>query len=84
MILFEMFFQTIEYRLVTKMEKITIGTFISNIGGALGVWTGLSMLSLFQAVVYFSEFLVASFRRMGHVAHAPPPTIASGLERVSH
>lgn len=52
--MFEMFYETLEYQVVTKTEKSTIGQVISNVGGALGVWTGLSLLSIFQAVVYLS------------------------------
>lgn len=57
MVLFEMSYQSLEYEVTTKMEKTTDGTFISNIGGALGVWTGLSLMSIFQALVYFAQFL---------------------------
>lgn len=63
LIYLEMFYKTVEYRVITKMEKTTIGTFISNLGGALSVWTGLSLLSLLQAAVYVGEFLFALMKK---------------------
>jgi hypothetical protein len=64
MILFEMYYQTDDIRVISKIEKITIDQLISNLGGALGLWTGLSLLTMFQAVVYFCSCVCRMMMRL--------------------
>jgi hypothetical protein len=50
--LFEMYYEMKEHRVIEKVTKTSIEELISNLGGALGVWTGLSMLSFYQMLIY--------------------------------
>lgn len=52
LIFFEMFYELKEIRVIERMTRTTIAELVSNIGGALGVWTGLSILSVYQCAVY--------------------------------
>lgn len=69
LILFEMFYQTTEYRVITKMEKISLDQFISNLSGALSLWTGLSLLSIFELAVFIglARKSCAENKGLGHV-----------------
>lgn len=52
--LVEIYFESTQYRVVTKMTRTTVDELISDIGGSLGVWTGISIVTIFQAVVYIA------------------------------
>lgn len=50
--LFEMYYEIGEQRVIEKITRTSVDELISNIGGALGVWTGLSILSIYQCAIY--------------------------------
>ena len=56
-----LFFESTKIRVVEKVERYTIETLISNVGGALGLWAGISIITMYQAIVYlltaFVEFV---------------------------
>jgi hypothetical protein len=52
LILFEMYHELRQTIVIEKVNRVALFELISNIGGALGVWTGLSILSLYQCFVY--------------------------------
>lgn len=53
--LFEMYYETEELQVIEKITRTSIDELISNIGGAMGVWTGLSLLSVYQCIVYMMK-----------------------------
>lgn len=48
----ELYYEMKQQRVVEKQPKMSIDDLISNIGGCLGVWSGISFLTLFQTVCY--------------------------------
>lgn len=50
--LLEIYYETNQIKVVEKTERTSIDELISNIGGTLGVWMGISLVSVFQALVY--------------------------------
>jgi hypothetical protein len=48
----ELYYEMKQMRVVEKTPRSTIDELISNIGGCLGVWSGISFLSIFQIVCY--------------------------------
>jgi hypothetical protein len=66
--LFEMYYEMKEHRVIEKVTKTSLEELISNLGGALGVWTGLSMLSFYQMLIYLMK---GFFGRKTQVAKYP-------------
>lgn len=50
--LLEIYFESNQMVIMERIRRISVNTLISNIGGSLGVWTGLSIISIVQALVY--------------------------------
>jgi hypothetical protein len=50
-----LFWGSFEYLLLLQKEKWSFSKFFSNLGGSLGVWLGLSVLSLVQVVKASSQ-----------------------------
>lgn len=57
---FEMYYEMEEQRVIEKITRSSIDELVGNIGGALGVWTGLSILSIYQCIIYVLKGLCAS------------------------
>lgn len=48
----ELFYESDQQRVVEKTPRMSIEELISNVGGCLGVWSGISFLSIFQILYY--------------------------------
>ncbi|XP_069128566.1 acid-sensing ion channel 3-like [Argopecten irradians] len=57
------YFEELNYEVVTEAPKITVVEFASDIGGAMGLWIGLSLLSIFEIVQLFIEIFKWGFNR---------------------
>ena len=53
-----LYFPELKYIEIDQIHKVTVSNMISNIGGTLGLFLGLSLLSFME----FIEFLVFSFQ----------------------
>lgn len=63
LMLLEMFYETNEYKVIEKADRVSLDQLISNIGGTLGVWTGLSVIGMFQAFMYVLYGLHATYTK---------------------
>lgn len=52
MALLEMYFESNQLVVMEKIRRMTVDSLISSIGGSLGVWTGISIISVAQALIY--------------------------------
>lgn len=50
--LLELYFETNKLMMLVTMPRISMESLIGNVGGSLGVWTGLSMVSIIHALFY--------------------------------
>ncbi|XP_060082850.1 amiloride-sensitive sodium channel subunit beta-like [Ylistrum balloti] len=51
----DIYYESLNYELVEETPEIEDAQFASDVGGALGLWIGLSILSLFELVQLFVE-----------------------------
>ncbi|XP_071845764.1 epithelial sodium channel subunit beta-like [Apostichopus japonicus] len=56
----QIFFEEFNYEKITQYKSYTFGDLLSDIGGQLGLWLGISVLSLFEVV----EICSAAFKRL--------------------
>ena len=68
-----LFWGSFEYLLLLQKEKWSFSKFFSNLGGSLGVWLGLSVLSLVQFITFLlkhAQKKVSSRRKVSAVSAA--------------
>lgn len=63
LILLNIFYESNEYRVIEKVNRASADELVSNIGGVLGVWTGMSMITILQAFLYACRGLEHLLRR---------------------
>lgn len=54
----ELYYEIKQVRVIEKSPRLSIDELISNIGGCLGVWSGISFLSIFQILSYLFRALL--------------------------
>lgn len=52
--LVEIYYGSLFIRYTERMERATVNELISNIGGALGAWAGISLITIYQAFIYLA------------------------------
>jgi hypothetical protein len=62
-IFFNIFYPTLEYTVIDQIPKMDLFDFISNIGGNLSLFIGISFLSLIEFIELFIEIIVIIFNR---------------------
>ena len=53
----QVYFQDPQMTVIKKDAKVTVPDMVSNIGGTIGIFLGLSILSLFDLFIEFSSFI---------------------------
>ena len=53
----QFFFHDPQMTVITKDAKVTLADMVSNIGGTIGIFLGLSMLSVMEIMIEFSKFI---------------------------
>lgn len=80
-IMIEMFYEMKQQRVVEKKPRMSLDEFISNIGGCLGVWSGISFLSIIQIFFYAARAIghCISERKVKQVVQFKPeyPAVSS-------
>lgn len=54
----ELYYESKQIKVMERVQRLSIDELISNIGGTLGVWSGLSLLSILQMFVYMLRALI--------------------------
>ena len=57
----QFFFHDPQMTVITKDAKVTLADMVSNIGGTIGIFLGLSMLSVLEILIEFSKFIKRKF-----------------------
>ena len=57
------YYRSLKYTSIKQKEKVTIFDLISNLGGSLGLFIGLSFVSLFEIIEILMEVVFIVFRR---------------------
>ena len=57
MISFSIYYESLEYTLINQKSKMDVFDLISNIGGNLGLFIGISFLSLAEFIELFIEII---------------------------
>lgn len=73
----DLYHESGEYQVVERVNRVSLDEVVSNIGGALGAWTGISFITIFQAFVYMGYALKVLLRRLSNravVHHVRPPS----------
>uniref|UniRef100_A0A914XQ49 Uncharacterized protein n=1 Tax=Plectus sambesii TaxID=2011161 RepID=A0A914XQ49_9BILA len=55
-IVLEFYFVSLETKLTEYYKAVSLDNLVSNIGGLIGVWAGMSFLTVFQALQYVYKF----------------------------
>jgi len=63
MVFFNIFYANLEYTVIDQIPKMDGFDFISNIGGNLGLFIGISFLSLIELVEFLIEIICIFFKR---------------------
>lgn len=63
LILLEMYYENNQARVIERMTRLSIDELISNIGGCVGVWSGISMITVVQVLFYCAKGAVSAFRK---------------------
>jgi Amiloride-sensitive sodium channel len=58
LILMELYYDNMQSRVIERMTRLSIDEFISNIGGCVGVWTGISLITIIQLLFYIVKGFV--------------------------
>ncbi len=62
LVIADVYFSNIEYLDIKQIPAMTLENFVSNIGGAMGLWTGASIVTLIH-LVYFCIRTVCGGRK---------------------
>jgi Amiloride-sensitive sodium channel len=57
------YFGEIKYTEVSQEKLLNPASFVANLGGVFGVWTGMSVVSIVQAISFCVEYMLNKFRR---------------------
>ena len=54
----DVYFEEIAYTQILQLSAFTFESLVSSIGGALGLWTGASIITLIHTLYVFISFLI--------------------------
>ncbi|KAL5017299.1 hypothetical protein ScPMuIL_006888 [Solemya velum] len=60
------YFKDLNHETVEEEEEISVSQFLSDVGGALGLWIGLSVLSIFEVFQFFVELIEFTIWKCGN------------------
>uniref|UniRef100_A0A914ULU6 Uncharacterized protein n=1 Tax=Plectus sambesii TaxID=2011161 RepID=A0A914ULU6_9BILA len=56
-IVVEIFFTSLSIKLTERYEAMSLDNLISSSGGLIGLWAGMSFLTVFQAIAFLIEYV---------------------------
>ena len=79
----QFFFHDPHMTVITKDAKVTLADMVSNIGGTIGIFLGISMLSILEILIEFSKFIKRKFpdwvkKSKQHCKKKPKPKAGNG------
>ncbi len=57
----QLYYDTSHYKVLELKQRVTLERLISQMGGVMGVWAGMSCVTLFQLILYFLHGLTQLF-----------------------
>jgi len=63
LVVFNIFYPTLDYTVIDQIPKIDLFDFISNLGGNFGLFIGISFLSFAEFIELFIEIILIFFKR---------------------